>query len=193
MNVFKSVIVFIQSMLLKPLVLAYRSSPNRDVINEDLVRWCNELGVTPSHLESSLVFLLRRYKSFRNLFYFRTHVSRLWKSIWREDEHLIITSYCTIEGGLYFWHPFSTIILAKHIGKNCTLRQLTTIGNLGPKHDVLCAPTIGDNVDIGANVTVIGDIKIGNNVIIGAGAVIVKDVPDNCTVVGNPGRIIHSN
>ena len=36
----------------------------------------------------------------------------------------------------------------------------------------------------------IGDIKIGNNVVIGAGSVVTKSVPDNCTVVGNPARII---
>ena len=35
-----------------------------------------------------------------------------------------------------------------------------------------------------------GPIKIGNNVVIGAGSVVTKSVPDNCTVVGNPARII---
>lgn len=37
---------------------------------------------------------------------------------------------------------------------------------------------------------VFGDITIGDNVTIGPMAVIVKDVPANCTVVGNPARII---
>ena len=49
-----------------------------------------------------------------------------------------------------------------------------------------------DNVSIGANVTIIGDIKIGNNVIIGAGSVVVKDVTDNCIVAGNPARVIRT-
>ena len=31
---------------------------------------------------------------------------------------------------------------------------------------------------------------IGNNSKVGAGAIVLKDVPDNCTVVGNPGRIV---
>lgn len=53
-------------------------------------------------------------------------------------------------------------------------------------------PTFGDDVLIGANAVVIGDIKIGNNVKIGAGAVITKNVPDNCTVIGNPMRIIET-
>ncbi|MBQ8019953.1 MAG: serine acetyltransferase, partial [Paludibacteraceae bacterium] len=51
-------------------------------------------------------------------------------------------------------------------------------------------PTIGNNVSIGANATIIGDITIGDNVIIGAGAVVVKDVPQYSVVVGNPARVI---
>ena len=33
-------------------------------------------------------------------------------------------------------------------------------------------------------------ISIGKNVMIGAGAVIIKDIEDDCTVVGNPGKVI---
>lgn len=47
------------------------------------------------------------------------------------------------------------------------------------------APRIGDNVLIGANAVLIGDIYIGNNVKVGAGAVVTKDIPDNSTVIGN--------
>ena len=54
-------------------------------------------------------------------------------------------------------------------------------------------PWLGDNVDVGANVVVIGGVRIGNNVKIGAGSVVTKDVPDNCTVVGNPARIIYKD
>ena len=31
-------------------------------------------------------------------------------------------------------------------------------------------------------------VKIGSNVTVGAGSVIINDVPDNCMVLGNPGR-----
>ena len=51
-------------------------------------------------------------------------------------------------------------------------------------------PWLGNNVKVGANVVVIGDVHVGNNVYIGAGAVVTKDIPDNCVVVGNPARII---
>ena len=50
--------------------------------------------------------------------------------------------------------------------------------------------SVGSDVWIGGNVTVIGGVHIGNNVIIGAGAVVVKDVPDNSVVGGVPAKII---
>jgi putative colanic acid biosynthesis acetyltransferase WcaB len=80
------------------------------------------------------------------------------------------------------------------IGNNCTLRHSTTIGNKldkGPE-SVTKAPVIGNNVDVGCNVCIIGNITIGDNVIIGAGSVIVKSIPANSVVVGNPGRIVRT-
>jgi len=77
------------------------------------------------------------------------------------------------------------------IGDNCTLRNSTTIGHkkLSDGSFSKC-PRIGNNVDIGANVCIIGDIVIGDNVIIGAGSVVTKSFPSDCTVVGNPARIL---
>ena len=51
-------------------------------------------------------------------------------------------------------------------------------------------PTIEDNVFIGTNSCILGNVKIGNNVVIAAGAVVVHDVPDNVTVAGIPAKII---
>ena len=51
---------------------------------------------------------------------------------------------------------------------------------------------IGDNVFIGANSTVLPNVKIGSNVIIGAGTLVNKDVPDNSVVAGIPARVIGS-
>lgn len=51
-------------------------------------------------------------------------------------------------------------------------------------------PIIGNNVKIYANSLILGGITIGDNVIIGAASVVLKSVPDNCTVVGNPARIV---
>ena len=43
---------------------------------------------------------------------------------------------------------------------------------------------------IGAGAKVLGAITVGNNSKIGAGSVVLRDVPDNCTVVGVPGRAV---
>jgi putative colanic acid biosynthesis acetyltransferase WcaB len=70
---------------------------------------------------------------------------------------------------------------------NVTIRQCTTIGNSSAFSG---CPVIGDNVDVGANVVIIGPISIGKNCTIGAGSVLTKNIPSNSVVVGNPARII---
>lgn len=75
------------------------------------------------------------------------------------------------------------------VGDDVTIYQGVTLGgtgkDVGKRH-----PTILNGVTIGAGAKVLGPITIGNNSKVGAGAIVLKDVPDNCTVVGNPGRIV---
>lgn len=49
---------------------------------------------------------------------------------------------------------------------------------------------IEDNVWIGANVTILSQVKIGKNTVIGAGSVVTKDIPENVIAVGNPCKIL---
>lgn len=65
-----------------------------------------------------------------------------------------------------------------------------TLGGTG-KHRGKRHPTIGDNVFIGTAATLWGPITVGDNAKNGANSFIVMhDVPDDCTVIGTPGRIV---
>lgn len=92
--------------------------------------------------------------------------------------------------GLFIDHGSGVVIgETAIIGDNVTLYQGVTLGGTG-KDTGKRHPTVGDGVTIGAGAKVLGPITLGNHVKVGAGAIVLKDVPDQCTVVGNPGRIV---
>jgi serine O-acetyltransferase len=80
------------------------------------------------------------------------------------------------------------------VGDDVTLYQGVTLGGTGntnghrKRHPTLC-----NNVFVGNNANVLGDITIGENSRVGAGSVVLHDVPPNSTVVGVPGHIIYRN
>ncbi|MFQ5508871.1 MAG: serine O-acetyltransferase [Leptospirillia bacterium] len=76
------------------------------------------------------------------------------------------------------------------IGHHVTLYQGVTLGGTGKARGKR-HPTLGNHVVVGAGAKVLGDIEVGDNVKVGANSVVLKSVPENCTVVGIPGRIIH--
>lgn len=52
--------------------------------------------------------------------------------------------------------------------------------------------TIGNNVWIGAKVTVTKGVTIGDNVVIGANSVVTRDIPQNSIAAGAPAHVIRS-
>ena len=175
-------------LLFLPHILMYFLSKNKSLIKQDLHRALPE-SLQGKSLIYSLMYELAYDQPFRNIYYARLGKNRADLLSWYAREYTHFYICAPVGGGFLAYHPFSTILNAKSIGKNFTCRQCTTIGNKSDNPDDGC-PVIGDNVSVGANVCIIGNIVIGNNVTIGAGSVIVKDVPDNCVVVGNPGRIV---
>ncbi|WP_353949127.1 sugar O-acetyltransferase [Sporolactobacillus sp. Y61] len=88
-----------------------------------------------------------------------------------------------------------------YVGSNVMFGPNVTIATAGhPIHPYLrkkslqfnLAITIGDNVWIGANASVLPGITIGENSVIGAGSVVTKDIPANVVAVGNPCKILRT-
>ena len=94
--------------------------------------------------------------------------------------------------GLKIYHGQGSVINGgTTIGRDCTIRHGTTIGHKKLKDGSYSqAPALGNNIDIGANVCIIGNIRIGDNVIIGAGSIVTRDIPPDCIVMGNPAKVI---
>lgn len=84
---------------------------------------------------------------------------------------------------------FGGIVISGYarFGDNCRIRNGVVVG-LKNVNDP-CAPSIGNNVDIGAGAKILGNITVGNNVVIGANAVVLTDVPDDSLAVGVPAVI----
>ncbi len=77
------------------------------------------------------------------------------------------------------------------IGDDCMIYQGVTLGMTAKVlDDVKRHPTLGDNVLVGANATILGNITVGNNARVGAGAVVLEDVPHDVTVAGVPAKIV---
>jgi len=119
----------------------------------------------------------------------------------------VIEPYCRLNGD-----PAITIGKNFYMNSGCHLLGEITIGDdvmIGPKTVIwgrdhgmaLGQPmrmqphskrpvSIGDDVWIGANVTILKGINIGDGAVVAAGAVVVRDVPSLAIVAGNPARVV---
>lgn len=129
--------------------------------------------------------------------FFKCHLfflARLFSQISRFLTGIEIHPGATIAPGFFIDHGMGVVIgETSKIGKNCVIFHAVTIGGTGKQRGKR-HPTIGDNVLIGTGATLLGAIKVGHNVQIGAETVVInRDIPDNCSVVGAPGKIVRKN
>lgn len=166
----------------------YSSGEVKKFVQSDLLFVKEEYKLSYDNVLVLLVWAINYNPYFVSLFYYRMGSSRAYLCSFLKKATSEFNICCDELGTIKCYHPFSTILNAKKIGNNFVCRNNTTIGNIN--NDYSQRPVIGDNVELGANVVVFGNIRIGDNVKIGAGAVVNKDIPSNCVVVGNPFRII---
>lgn len=83
-----------------------------------------------------------------------------------------------------------TINAAAKIGKNCNIHKGVVIDqtNRGKNKGV---PTIGNEVWIGINAAIVGNVTIGDDVLIAPNSFVNVDVPSHSIVYGNPCVIKH--
>jgi len=75
--------------------------------------------------------------------------------------------------------------MGAQIHHDCRIGSFSTIA---PGACLLGAVTVGEEVFVGANATVLPHRRVGSHAVVGAGAVVTKDVPEGATVTGVPAR-----
>lgn len=151
-------------------------------------------GIEPLLYPGLHAIVIHRYLSYPLYKLKLKFIARLISQISRFLTGIEIHPGAKIGKGLFIDHGMGIVIGGTaEIGKNCVLFHGVTLGGTG-KHEGKRHPTLGNNVLIGTQATLLGPIKIGNNVKIGAETVIINhNVPDNSTVVGAPGKIVKQN
>ena len=87
-------------------------------------------------------------------------------------------------------HPLGSVLGRAKYGDYLFVYQGTTIGG-NRSRGVLCYPSIGENVILFSNATVLGNCKIGNNVAISSGTILINEtIPNNSLVFGHSPDII---
>ena len=85
------------------------------------------------------------------------------------------------------------------IGNDCLIGHNAVFATLNhglapdERQNLHPAPIVlGNNVWLGANVTILPGVTIGDNAVIAAGAVMTKDVPENMIAGGVPAKLLRS-
>lgn len=160
------------------------------IIQKDFFResgqWLSGVALLKKLVNPNLLFLYVFRKCQQNP---KNLSGKFWRLLLRRYQILYgyqIYPETQIGPGLYLGHWGTLVINPKTvIGANCNIAQGVTIGqqNRGKRQG---APVIGNQVWIGPNAVIVGNISIGSNVLIAPNAYVNADVPDNSVVVGNP-------
>ena len=79
------------------------------------------------------------------------------------------------------------------IGTGCTFLHGITLGGTGKATTFDRHPKIGNNVFLGCQCTILGNIRIGNGVTVGSGSLVLSPLEDGVTAVGSPAVVKSSS
>lgn len=139
-------------------------------------------------LELKYLMYLRKAQNSKNIIV-KKYYSIILKK-YSKKTHIQIPVSTKIGKGFYIGHLGRIIINPNvKIGENVNIATGVTIGkeNRGKRKGV---PTIKDNVWIGTNSVIVGNISIGSDVLIAPLSFVNFDVPDHSIVIGNPAKVI---
>ena len=117
-------------------------------------------------------------------------LARLWAYMGRSITGVEIHPAAQIGRRLVIDHGMGVVIgETSIIGDDVLIYHSVTLGSKtgsrGKRH-----PTIGNNVVLGAQAIVLGNITVGDGASIGAATLVVRDVAPSTTVVGNPAKVL---
>lgn len=162
-----------------------------DIVYSDLYRYNGTKGLR------SLLGTAIRKADFRWILLFRVYQSRRhpFLSRWMLRRCSLKTGiqvgwHTRIGEGLVLVHCGNVAVNNEAvIGKNCTLYHGVTVG-VEFRGSRKGNPVIGDNVWIGSNACIVGNVRIGNDVLVAPLSFVNFDVPSHSIVIGNPAKII---
>lgn len=92
--------------------------------------------------------------------------------------------------GVFIDHGMGVVIgETATVGDGCLLYKGVVLGGVS-RERIIRHPQLGNNVVVGSNACILGNIDVGDGARIGSGSVVVKPVPPGATVVGVPGRLV---
>jgi serine O-acetyltransferase len=168
----------------------------RATLREDFQAWTDRTGtplykwywlILPLNVALTALVILRVGQ------WFAARRLRIWARIcYAVNMYLTgcdIRPEAEIGAGVFMGHPIGECIGIVKIGRNAIIAPRVSIGARGG-WDADGWPTIGNNVTIYMNSSVLGPITVGDDAVIAAHSLVINDVPPGVLVGGVPAKII---
>lgn len=102
------------------------------------------------------------------------------------DEGVVVTRFCAVNVN-------ARVGKCVLISENCGVYHDSVVGaftSIMPGVRISGKINVGERSYLGAQAAIRQGLTIGSDSVVGMGSTVITDVPDDCTVVGNPAKII---